>query len=62
MPNLRFNGSLIRTGFAPHSNLGQALADAVVDQCQDLIDQFIWLYLTEKDPERKVRYTASLVS
>ncbi|XP_028401333.1 hematopoietic prostaglandin D synthase-like [Dendronephthya gigantea] len=40
-------------GYAPDSNLGQALADAIVDQCQDLINQFIWVYLAEKDPERK---------
>ena len=41
-------------GYAPSSNLEQAQADAVVDQCQDLIDRFIWLYFAEQDPERKV--------
>ena len=40
-------------GYAPSCNLEQAQADAIVDQCQDLIDQFIWLYFTEQDPERK---------
>ncbi len=44
-------------GYAPSNNLEQAQADAVVDQCQDLIDQFVWLYFTEQDPERKVYYS-----
>ena len=44
-------------GYAPSNNLEQAQADAVVDQCQDLIDQFVWLYFAEQDPERKVYYS-----
>ena len=46
---------VVYLGYAPSNNLEQAQADAIVDQCQDLIDQFIWLYFTEQDPERKVR-------
>ena len=45
---------VVYLGYAPSNNLEQAQADAIVDQCQDLIDQFIWLYFTEQDPERKV--------
>ena len=45
---------VVYLGYAPSNNLEQAQADAIVDQCQDFIHQFIWLYFTEKDPERKV--------
>ena len=44
----------LHAGYAPSDHLQQAQADAIVDQCQDLIDQFIWLYFAEADPDRKV--------
>ena len=30
------------------------MADAVADECQDIVSKFLWLYFLETDPERKV--------
>lgn len=41
-------------GYAPNENLQQAKADAIVDECQDIVSKYLWQYFLEKDPERKV--------
>lgn len=51
MAILRYLGKEL--GYAPDNNLQQAQADAIVDQCQDIVDKFIWIYFHEQDPEKK---------
>ncbi|CAB4001534.1 hematopoietic prostaglandin D synthase-like, partial [Paramuricea clavata] len=40
-------------GYAPDDNLQQAKADAIGDECQDIVSKYLWQYFLEADPERK---------
>jgi hypothetical protein len=42
------------SGYAPDDNLQQAKADAIGDECQDIVSKYLWQYFLEADPERKV--------
>ncbi|XP_028401451.1 probable glutathione S-transferase 6 [Dendronephthya gigantea] len=53
MAILRYLGKEL--GYAPSENLQQAKADAIVDECQDIVGKYLWKYLSEKEPERKER-------
>lgn len=54
-PNFLEN-SLINlfSGYAPDDKLQQAKADAIGDECQDIVSKYLWQYFLETDPERKV--------